>query len=65
MASFKVEDGAPPLILWPHARVVAPRASLAVMAFLPYWPLAVLAFTVMVIQPYWPSAVLAPFPPSS
>ena len=31
-----------------------PRAYLAVMAFLPYWPLAVLAFTVMVLQPYWP-----------
>ena len=50
--------------MWPQARVVAPRAYLAVMAFVPYWPLAVLAFTVMVLQPYWPSAVLASFPPS-
>ena len=41
--------------MWPHARVVAPRAYLAVMAFLPYWPLAVLAFPVMVLQPCRPS----------
>ena len=29
--------------MWTHARVVAPRDSRAVLASLPYWPLAILA----------------------